>query len=355
MPTFTPDTLREIGCRMFRAAGCGEDDARIVSDHLVESNLFGHDSHGALRFYDYCEGIRNGRYTLDGRPCVVKESGCTAVVDGQGSLGPVGATFAIQLAMTKAAAQGVAVVVLRNTSHIGRVGAYPLIAAREGFIAQLFVNAGHLGYQIAPFGGIDGRLSSNPIAFAAPRRDEPPIMLDMTTCMAAVAKVWVAENKGASLPEGWIIDSEGRPSTDPKDFTTDPRGAMLPLGGAAGHKGYGLAMMMELLGGALSGEGCAAGERKVRSNGVCMTVYSIEQFIEPDRYYDEVESLIQHVRSSRTAAGINEILLPGEMEFANAATKKREGIELDETTWEKIRQEAETHGLDTSRWPEQID
>lgn len=350
VPRFKPETLRRIGYTLFETAGCTLEDARAVVDHLVESNLFGHDSHGAIRFYEYARAIYEGRFQPRAAPEVVRDSPCAAVVDARGSLGQVGATFATHLAMEKAREHGIATVGLRNTSHIGRVGAYPLIAARAGLIGQIFVNAGHLGYQIAPFGGIDGKLSTNPIAFAAPRRGADPILVDMTTSIVAEGKVRIAINRGEEVPEGWLIDGEGNPTTDPNDFKADPPGAILPLGGRAGHKGYGMSMMVELLGGALSGQGCAAGERAMISNGVLLTVYHIEHFVDLDAYYDEVEALIRHVKSSRLTPGFEEILVPGEPEFRSARRREAEGIEVDERTWETICEAARDFGLNLERW-----
>ena len=350
MPRFTPDALRQIGSELFSAAGCRAEDARAVAEHLVESNLFGHDSHGAIRFYEYAEGLRTGLYQAATVPEVVRQTPATAVVDGHGALGPIGATFATRLAIDKAQAQGMATVTLRNTCHIARVGAYPLIAAREGLVAQIFVNAGHHGVWVAPFGGIDGKLSTNPLAFAAPRRDADPIMLDMTTSVAAMGKVFVAANRGDALPEGWIIDADGQPSTRPADMQGEPHGALLPLGGSVGYKGYGLALMVEILGGALSGQGCAAGQYDVVSNGVLINVYRIDVFAEIDQYYDDVESLIRHVRTSRLAPGFQEILMPGAMEFTTARQRSADGIELDPTTWQKICDEAENFQIDLDRW-----
>jgi uncharacterized oxidoreductase len=350
VPRFRPEILREIGYELFVAAGCTPDTSRTVVDHLVESNLFGHDSHGVLRYYEYTQAIREGRFQAQAQPEIVQEHACTAVVDGNGTLGQVGATFATNLAIQKAKERGVATVALRNTSHIGRAGAYPLLAARSGMMAQILVNAGRLGYQIAPFGGIDGRLSTSPLAFAAPRRQDPPILLDMTTSVTAEGKIRLAINRGDKLPKGWIIDAHGNPSTDPDDFKADPPGAMLPLGGTAGHKGYGLSIMVELLGGALSGQGCAAGERSLLSNGVLLTVYSIPHFTDLDTYYDEVEALISHVKSSRLAPGFKEILLPGEPEFRSAQSRELEGIAIDETTWSRIKEEMLRLGVDPGKW-----
>lgn len=346
VPKFKPDVLRRVGYTLFRAAGCREEDARTVVDHLVDSNLFGHDSHGAIRFYEYAKAVQDGRFNPDASPEVVSERACTAVVDGGGAMGQVGATFATRLAMEKAHASGVATVALRNTSHIGRVGAYPLMVASEGMIGQIFVNAGRLGYQIAPFGGIDGRLSTNPIAFAAPRRDADPILVDMTTSIVAEGKIRLAINQGVQVPEGWLIDGYGEPTTEPNDFKDDPPGAILPLGGDAGHKGYGLSIMVELLGGALSGQGCAAGDREMISNGVLINAYDIEHFTDMETFYEEVEGLMRHVKSSRLASGFTEILAPGEPEFRTAERRATEGIEVDDRTWETVCEIGAEFGVD---------
>ena len=350
MPTFTPNTLREIGYELFEAAGCRETDARAVVDHLVESSLFGHDSHGAIRFFEYARSIREGRFNATASPKVVQEHACAAVVDGGGAMGQVGATLATNLAMEKAREHGVASVTLRNTSHVGRAGAYPLMAAREGMLGLIFVNAGREGYKVAPYGGIEGRLSTDPIGFAAPRREADPVLVDMTTSVVADGKIRVAINQGKPIPEGWGIDSEGNPTTDPKRVRLDPMGALLPLGGVVAYKGTALTLMVEILGGALSGEGCASPAREMVSNGVCLTVYHIEHFREIEAFYQELEDLIAHIKSARTAPGVDEILLPGEPEFRCAEQRGRDGIEVDGTTWEAICGEAQEHGVDTGEW-----
>ena len=351
MPNILPGRLREVGYQLFEASGCTADDARAVVDHLVESNLFGHDSHGAIRYYEYTRAIREGRFQPRATPEIVREKPSTAVVDAGGALGQVGATFAMNLAIEKARQHGLATVTLRNTSHVGRAGAYPLMAARQkNMIGLAFVNAGRLGYQIAPFGGLEGRISTNPIAFSAPRPDSDPILVDMTTSVVAEGKVRVAINQGVEVPEGWLIDAQGNPTTDPNDFRAEPPGAILPMGGVVAHKGYSLGLVVELLGGALSGEGCADGSCTMHSNGVLFTVYNIEHFTELSTYYDEVEALLEHVKSSKLAPGFNEILAPGEPEFRNAQRKESTGIEIDETTWEYIRQEGRILGLDPESW-----
>ncbi|MBM3459289.1 MAG: Ldh family oxidoreductase, partial [Armatimonadetes bacterium] len=211
MPCFRPEELRAFGYRLFGAAGCGPEESRVVVDHLVEAALMGHDSHGIIRFYEYMRQIRAGTFTPGARPTVIREAPCVAQVDGNGAMGQVAGAFAAELAIEKARAHGVGVVSLRNCSHLGRIGAYPMLAAQVGMLGLAYVNAGRLGYQIAPFGGIDGKLSTNPISFAAPRRNADPILVDLTASVIAEGKLRVAINAGKPVPEGWIIDHAGRP------------------------------------------------------------------------------------------------------------------------------------------------
>ncbi|NKB72349.1 MAG: Ldh family oxidoreductase [Candidatus Latescibacteria bacterium] len=350
MPRFSPENLQQLGYAIFEKCGCSPEDARTVVDHLVESSLFGHDSHGIIRLYEYVPFMREGVFDPKGVPRIVDERPCTAVVDGGGAMGQVGAAFATQLGLDKARQHGIASITLRNTSHVGRVGAYPLRIAREGMIGVMYVNAGRLGRQITPYGGIDGKLSTNPIAFAAPRRQADPVMVDMATSMSAEGKIRVASNRGLPVPEGFLIDHQGNPTTDPAGFLGDPPGAILPLGGTAAHKGYCLGMLVEILGGALSGEGVANGARDMTSNGVLLTVYNIEHFTSMESFYDEVETLVQHVHTSRIDPRVGEILIPGEPEFRSAQERRRTGIEIDDTTWGHICREARGLGLDPDAW-----
>ena len=350
MPTITADALRRIGQAFFIALGCRPDDAQIVADHLVQSSLYGHDSHGILRMYEYARAVDEGRVQPQGTPEIVSERACTAVIDANNGFGQVGATLATKLAIEKARQYGLASVALRRASHIGRAGAYPIMIAQASLIGVAYVNYGRLGIQVAPFGGIDGRLATNPLAFAAPRRSHPPIMVDMTTSTVADGKIRLATNLGKPLPEGWIIDGEGNPSTDPQDYWDEPRGAILPLGGPLGHKGYALAMMMELCAGGLSGQGMASGDRRSSANAFLLTAYDIGHFTDMDFFYDEVEALVSHVTSSRTAPGVAEILVPGEPEFRSERERERMGIPIDDTTWEKVCASARDSGLDPTAW-----
>jgi uncharacterized oxidoreductase len=343
--------LRRIGYAIFAAVGCRPADAKIVTDHLVQSNLYGHDSHGMVHMERYGRAVREEQ-RVDPRavPEVAREHACTAVVDAHHGLGQVGATFATELLIRKARQHGVASVSLRNTSHVGRLSAYPLMVAQAGMIGLIFVNAGRLGFQVAPFGGIDGRLGTNPLAFAAPRRSDPPFFIDLTTSTVADGKIKVAANQGKPLPEGWIVDAAGNPSTDPSDYWDEPHGAVLPLGGPLGHKGTALSMLNEICGGGLSGQGMSQGDMRVDSNGVHMTAYDIGHFSDMAFFYAEVEDLVGHVKSSRTAPGVDEVLLPGEPEFRTERERAQTGIPIDDTSWEKLCVFARQIDLDPSTW-----
>ena len=350
MRRFSPTSLEQFGIAIFKALGCTEQTASTVSEHLVESCLFGQEGHGLIRFYEYARLTWDGSFDPKCEPQVVSDRACTAVVDGGGGFGQVGAQLAISLAIDKAREHGIGAVGLRHTGHIGRAGAYPLSAARQGYIGLAFANAGHMGRQIAPFGGIDGKLSTNPIAFAAPRKKGEPLLLDITTSVVAEGKIRLAHHRGDRVPEGWIIDSEGKPTTDPADHLGNPPGAILPLGGPVGYKGYGLGLLVELMGGLLSGEGCASGERVFKSNGVFFTVCDPSFFVDEATYDRELESLIDHVTSSRVDPAIGEILLPGELEFRTARERREEGIPVDDATWDLVREVALKLELDCDAW-----
>ena len=354
MRRFPPDSLTRIARSLFEASGCSAEDAATVADHLVESSLFGHDSHGTIRIYEYVDQMADGTFDPAGRPAVVRERGAMAVLDGGGALGQVAGRHAVDKAVALARVHGVGSVGLRNCSHLGRIGSYTLAVARQGLIGMAWVNAGRLGRQIPPYGGIDGKLSTNPVSFAAPRRGADPILVDMTTSVVAEGKIRLAHNQGVPVPEGWITDADGRPTTDPADFVGPPQGAILPLGGVVAYKGYCLSMMVEILGGLLSGEGCAAGEVDMRSNGLMLNVWDPAFFCEDGDYDRELEGLVAHVTSSRVDPEVGRIQLPGSPEFTTAAERRRTGIAIDDTTWSRICDRARRLGFDPALWEEEV-
>ena len=249
--------LRDLVQTIFERAGSDAAEARAVADHLIEANLMGHDSHGVIRVAPYIELLRSGKWAANRHVEIVTDAGAVVVVDGGEGLGQVIAKEAIELGTLRARAHGVAVVGVRNSGHMGRIGAWAEQAAAAGLVSLHFVNTTGFGIQVAPFGGSDRRLSVNPIALGVPRPGEEPLIHDMSTGTIAAGKIRVARNKGELLPEGAIIDGRGRPTRDPEAFFADPPGALTT---AAGHKGYGLALFVEVLAGALTGAGRATGQ-----------------------------------------------------------------------------------------------
>ena len=236
----------------FEHARVPPEEARLVADHLVDANLMGHDSHGVIRVQPYIGLLRDGRTTTGKGVRITKDAGALITVDGQEGLGQVVCKQAMDLAIERARAHGVAVLGLCNTTHMGRIGAWAEQAAAAGMVSLHFCNTTGFGIQVAPFGGTDRRLSVNPIALGVPRKGREPIIHDMSTGTIAAGKIRVARNKGSRLPEGSLIDNRGLPTTDPEAFFADPPGAITT---AAAHKGYGLAMFVEILAGSLTAGG----------------------------------------------------------------------------------------------------
>ncbi len=338
------DRLRELNTAIFHAAGCSAAEADRVAEHLVEANLVGHDSHGVIRTSTYLKWLKAGQVVADREFQIAFENEAIAVVDGQFGFGQTVGRQAMELGIAKATRHGVAVVALRNSGHLGRIGAWPLMAARAGLLSIHFVNTSGAGILVAPFGGIDRRLSANPIAAGIPRAGQLPIILDMSACTIAEGKIKVALNRGVPVPENCIIDSAGRPTTDPQAFYANPPGAILPI---AGHKGYGLAVMCEILAGALTGGGCSNPANANRlANGMLSIILDPSFFQSDSEFSAEIERFIGWVKSSDTVNEDGEILMPGEVEDRTMVSRLRDGIELDANTWSQIADAAKSVGIE---------
>jgi uncharacterized oxidoreductase len=346
MPTFAPEHLEDLAARIFVAAGVPAGDAQMVAHSLVASNLLGHDSHGVLRIPQYLSLIREGQVQPGARVTIVQETDCTAVLDGNFGFGQIVARKAMEIAISKAASHGTSSVAVRRATHVGRLGEYPTMAAQQGMIGMAMVNNHGGGLCMAPWGGMERRLSPTPIAFAVPTSEGQPIVLDMTSSVCAEGKLRVMRNRGEALPEGWIIDGHGWPTTDPAAFYGSPQGALLPLGGTVGYKGFGLCLVMDILAGALSGAGCSGSSDAVSMQGLFVSVTNIASFTTPDEFREQVQGLVRFVKSSLTLPGVAEILVPGEPEFREERRRRSEGIPLDEGTWRQVLDAAETVGLD---------
>lgn len=336
MPTFHADQLQTIASRILTAAGVSPENAEIVATELKDANLAGHDSHGVIRLMQYVDYVEQGFIRPEGEFEVVVDKPAFAIADGHFQFGQVTATLALRIGLDKARAQGTSTVFLRNCNHVGRLGSYSQKAAGDGFASMMCVNAPGPG-GVAPFGGVERRLGTNPISISAPRGDAP-FVLDMTSSATAEGKVRVALQKGESLPEGWIIDSEGNPSNNPADLYGPPEGAILPLGGAMGFKGFGLSVMIDVFGGILSGSGVCRDDLPRGANGVWMYFVDVKQFVDDATYSTLIERYVEHIKSSRRTPGTDEILMPGEIELRRQAARERDGVSVAEETWRQLRE-----------------
>ena len=329
----THDRLERLVSDIFGAAGCGPDEHARIAHHLVEANLVGHDSHGVIRVPSYIDWLRAGKVLANQTLKVVFENDALAIVDGQFGFGQVMGAESMKLGIDKASRQGVAVVALRNSGHLGRIGDWAEMAAKAGKVSLHFVNTSGGGILVAPFGGTQRRLSANPVAAGVPKESGPPIILDISTCKIAEGKIKVAYNKGVKVPDSCILDAEGQPTNDPKAFYASPPGAILPMGG---HKGYGLSVIAEVLAGALTGGACSHFGVDRVANNMLSIILDPAIFQPADGFGAEIDSFVTHVKSSRTVRPDGEILMPGELEARTRARRLREGIEIDETTWGQI-------------------
>lgn len=332
MPRFKPETLRTALALAFEALGFGADDAALIARLLVLSNLCGHDTHGARLLPRYVQWVADGHIVPGAPVTVVQETPTTAVLDGHFTLGFVAATRAVELAMDKARTHHVSAVGVRNLSHVGRAGAYPEMAAAAGLVCLAFVNAQGWGRLAAPFGGITRRVGTNPIAAAFPNPDGDPILLDFATSAVAANKIRLAAERGVETGRGWMIDERGAPSTDPADFL-EQAGSILPLGGDQGHKGFGLAVLVDLLGGILAGAGTAAADTHTLNNGTFYVVIDPAAFLPADDLARQVRGLADYLHQSPTRPGAPPVELPGEYEARHRHAREREGIPIDAGSW----------------------
>ncbi|WP_426959553.1 malate/lactate/ureidoglycolate dehydrogenase [Muricoccus radiodurans] len=336
-----PEGLRSLARAIFRAAGSDEAEAAIVADDLVEANLQGHDSHGVVLLPIYVRRQIAGELRVNQHARFVRDDAPFAVVDGNLGFGQVIAREAMDWAIATARSGGIAVTALRNTHHIGRVGAYGEQVCAAGLVSLHFVNVISGQPVVASFGGRGGRFGTNPICIAVPGGPgQAPVILDFATSAIAAGKVRVALNAGRQVPAGALIDAEGQPTTEPGDFFNAPRGALLPFGG---HKGSGLALMCEILGGALTGAGTnqpATPKDGPTTNGMLSFVIDPARLCSTEAFQAELEAIIAHTRDSAPAVPGEAVLVAGEPERRRRRDRLAGGIPLDDRSWEEIREAA---------------
>ncbi|HEY6433683.1 MAG TPA: Ldh family oxidoreductase [Acetobacteraceae bacterium] len=342
MPNVTADHLTAIATALLTGAGAPETEAATVARLSIAANLAGHDSHGIIMIPSYIERIKVG-HIVPGAPWEIKqETPTTTVIDGNWGFGYVVTEKAMQHTIAKARTQNVAAATVFRQGHIGRLASYPLMAASEGMIAMITADSGRSPKQVAPFGGAKARLGTNPICFAIPSDLEGPLFFDMATSAAAAGKVLLAVARGKEVPAGWIIDAEGKPTTDPRKLRQG--GALLPLGGAEGYKGYGLAAIVEIFSGLLTGLGFGIEPTGRHNDGCFIAVFKVSAFRELATFKQEVAEFAQYLKATPPADGFDRVYYPGEVEWEREQDRRRNGIPIEDATWEVLRKLAAEYG-----------
>ena len=352
---FPPEQLFEFTVRVFTHLGVLEDDARTAATVLQAADLRGIDSHGVARLHAYFDMLRTGRIDPKPKVTVVRESPSTATVDGGNGLGLVVGPKANAIAMEKALAVGSGWVSVRNTNHYGIAGYYVLEALKHDLIGWSMTNS---TASVAPLWGAERMLGTNPMAIAFPGLEEPPIVIDMATSAAAYGKIEIARRVGKPIPLGWAIDRNGAPTTDPNAMIDG--GAQLPLGSTrdgGGHKGYGLAVMVDVLSAVLSGANWGpftppfALQQEIPARSVGKGIghffgaLRIDAFIDKNEFKRQIDDLVRTLRSTRPAPGTDGPLIPGDPEREAEAVRRREGIPLIAAVVEELRDVSRQTGI----------
>jgi len=337
MRIFAADQLRGIGKKMLQASGAPENEATTVADLLVEANLRGQDGHGILMLQRYLADIKSGRTVFPAEIEIVSDSDSSALINGNRGFGQVIGEKAMELAINKARGHTIGLVGAFNCNHIGMLAHYTMMALKQNMIGITICNSSP---EVAPYGGKARKLGTNPLSIAIPAGKENPIVLDMATSVVAAGKIRTKYAKGEKLPEGWIIDEEGRPTVDPSVFVSR-KGMLLPIGG---YKGYGLSVIIDSICGALTGTGCSSTDFKF-GNGVVMCAINIESFTPIEVFKERVDSQIRSIRDSPIAPNFNEILMPGEPEFRTMEERTKNGIEIADYTWEALKEAGKELGI----------
>ncbi len=337
MPNVSAKELTALCLNVFQKYNIPSDEAEVVTRSMVDANLVGHDSHGVIHLPKYVREIETGLIQPNAPIETVHESASIAVLDGNWGFVPVIASRAVEMAIQKAKQTDVSSVAVSRCNEVGRLGGYACLAADAEMIALLMVNDHGGGTCVAPHGGVEGRLSTNPIACAVPIEGKYPIILDMSTSVVASGKIRVKQHRNEALSKGWLINSDGEPTTNPNEFYETTPAAILPFGGIAAHKGFGLSVIVDLLAGALTGAGCSRSSDARVGNGLFVHVMNVASFREFPGFSAEIERFINYIKSAKRAAGVDEILMPGERGWDEQRKREQEGIPIDDETWQQIQ------------------
>ena len=339
MPQPAAETLLDFATRLLAAGGVGADEAALVARSLVDANLRGHDSHGVMRIPSYLESLRRGEVVAEAELTAIREAPGVYIGDAHWGFGQTQAqrlTHKLIAMVSGNAPVPMAIGTLIHSSHIGRLGEYCEMAAAGGLVSMMMANTHGHARRVAPPGGKAPRLGTNPLAIGTPAPDGP-LVLDFGTSATAEGKVRVKKIAGQLCPDGWLLDSEGRPTNDPATLYGTPPGTIRPMGGDQAYKGFGLALMVEIFAGALSGGLCIR-EKPITQNGNCVFMMLLNPALlgGAEHFAREVAGVTQFVRDCPRVAGCDEILLPGDPERRTLAQRQREGIPLDDGNWQAL-------------------
>ncbi len=338
MPTLSLPALSQWATELLQRGGVAEEEASVVGPSLALSDALGYASHGVMRIPFYLQMLQRGEIVSQAPLEIIRDRGASIAADGGWGFGRVQMGRLLDLALQRVAETGVVAATLRHSSHIGRLGEYCEQAAECGYIAHLMANTHGTARRVAPPGGTAPRLGTNPIAYGIPA-DPHPLVLDFSTSVTAEGKVRVHHIAGTACPAGWLLDHQGRPSTDPNVLYQDPPGTIRPFGGDQPYKGFGLALMVDVLAGALSG-GRTARETPLNPKGNCVFLFLLdpEAFGGRDHFGAEVEQLCQFVRNCPRADGVDRILLAGDPEHQRLEKVRQSGVTIDDAQWEILCQ-----------------
>jgi len=345
---FRRDNLEKAIAAIAAAGGSDAAEARLVAENLVTANLVGHDSHGIGMMPRYVEALLEGGLHPNRKVEVKLDGGSLLALDGGAGYGQTIGLQATRLAIQRTKQHGLCIAALGNSHHLGRIGHWAEMAVAEGLVSMHFVNVQSFA-RVAPFAGADRRFGTNPVCIGIPLAGEPPFVLDMATSAVAQGKLRVAHNKRAKIPHGWLIDDQGNPTDDPRWGVIAPLGAMSCFGE---HKGYGLAVACELLGGALTGGGVTDYDNKTQRrvlNGMISILIDPVRLGTAGKFEKDAKSFLAWLRASRPAPGHDRVRIAGEPEREYREKREREGVPVDEETWKEIRGAAGKLRLDPGR------
>lgn len=335
----TAEQIGNIVQRILRAAGATETEAERVGLGLANANLVGHDSHGLIRVCQYAEQLRDGTIRSGAKLELVARLGAVEIYDANLGFGQLAAEVTTREGVGKAQEFGVSAVGLRNVSHVGRVGDWAELAAGQGVISFHFVNS-PAKPGVSPFGGIERRMATNPICIGYPVAGRDPLIVDMTTSSVAEGKLRVASAAGKSIPEGWVLDKEGNPTTNPDDYYAG--GAMLTMGG---HKGYGLSLAIDLLAGAFTGGKTVSPDETVNRNNMFSIFVDTGANGMQDQAGEIASSYLSWIKDCAARDPDRPVLIPGEPEAREKRTRLRFGIDVPEGVWRQVVATAEALGI----------